>query len=415
MNNHTPALNTRGGVGRKRRAAQRLTLFLSVSLLVGLAAGCQSNAAMEAHKSQADDRWWSLRGNMILEQANQHFENEDLAQAEAALNEAARIDPDNPGVMTLAGRIAIERGELERAALTLRTAADIDPEAAEPHYLLAIIEQRWQRRQAARDRYEQAAKLDPDNPEYLLALAEAEVALGQHKAAINRLAANLDYFAQHAELHHSLGQIMLLTNQTDEAIEHLRHAASLEPDRITYQTELAIQLSKTGEHDEAITHLATLIARPELADRLDLQRALAHAYEQAGRYAEARRTYRQLARVPNPDIKDLLSLANTSYHLRDLDSAEAAAARAHEIQPNNPQALIALGLAAVHRNNHARALAWFEAATRARQAPAEAWALYGIQLDRLGRTTEARSAYEQAYILNPNDPQIRQLHNARRS
>jgi Flp pilus assembly protein TadD len=393
----------RGGSGR------RLGRMLAVLALGAGLAGCSGVQNIDEHRNKAESRWWTLRGAMVLDQAEQHFENGDLAQAEAALNEAGRIDPDNPGVLTLAGRIAIERGELERAALTLRTAIEAAPAAAAPRYYLGIIEQRWQRPQAARDRYAEAAERQPDNAEYVLALAEAEVALGAPEKAVMILSERLDYFAQPAELHHALAQVLLLMDERSGAIEHLREAATLDPARKSYQAELGIQLLASGKPQEAIDTLSPLLNDPVQQERRDLQRALAHANRESGRWAEARRLYRELSRQPEPSAEDLLHLAAVSWHLRDYAGAETAAGLAHDLSPMEPEAMIWLGLTARQRGDHGRALAWFRSATETHPSSVEAWALYGVALEQVGQRREARSAYERAESLDPGNERVRAL------
>ncbi|MEQ9455317.1 MAG: tetratricopeptide repeat protein [Phycisphaeraceae bacterium] len=381
--------------------------------LAGVLGGCSGVPGIAEHREGAESRWWTLRGSMVLEQAEQHFDNGDLGQAEAALNEAARIDPDNAEVLTLAGRIAIERGELERAALTLRTAIEAVPEAAAPRYYLGIIEQRWQRPQAARERYSEAVERAPDNPEYVLALAESEVALGRDDKAAEILTERLDYFAQPAELHHALAQVLLLKDRKREAIDHLRQAVTLDPDRVEFRAELGIQLVAAGRSVEAIDLLTPLLSDPIQQTRRDLRRALARANRDAGRWSEARRLYRELVRESEPSADDLMHLAAVSWELGDFGGAETAAGRAHDLSPRDPEAMIWLGLAARQRNDHQRALGWFRSATEVSPNHAKAWALYGVGLEQVGRRDEAIGAYRRASQLDPTNARFRALQTLR--
>ncbi|QDU70203.1 tetratricopeptide repeat protein [Mucisphaera calidilacus] len=389
--------------------ARQFGVLFAVALAAVFAIGCESTRDVDQHKVEADARWWDLRGNMILEQAQYQFDNSELDQAEATLHEAMRISPENPRLLILAGRIALERGELERAAIALRSAAEADPQDAVAHYYLGIVEQRWQRTQAARDHYARAAELDPDNLEYLLAHAESEVALGNDAQAVALMEQRLGYFAHHAALHHALGRAMVLVDRRVEALDHLHEAAILDPDNLTYRTDLAFELVDSGQPEEAGRILAELLKDPRYAERHDLRRAYARACEEASRWAEARRLYRDLCQKQDPLAQDLLGLARMSWQLGDATGAERAAARVIERHPNNSAAMIWLGLAALERDDALQASRWFEMVTALTPEDAQGWALYGTSLQRLGRLPEAVEAYRKAHEIDPGNPQIRAL------
>ena len=116
------------------------------ALVVLLFAGCAGkHDTHEEAVKQADGRWKSVRSAMMLEMAEQQFLTKQLDLAEKTVKEAANVDPENPRLHLLAGRIELEKGKLERAYNFFDKSIELTPEGMvfpEPHYYKALVFQR---------------------------------------------------------------------------------------------------------------------------------------------------------------------------------------------------------------------------------------------------------------------------------
>jgi Flp pilus assembly protein TadD len=73
-----------------------------------------------------------------------------------------------------------------------------------------------------------------------------------------------------------------------------------------------------------------------------------------------------------------------------------------------------LGLAALEKERYDEALRWYLEAVRLRPNDAKSWYNLGVTYDRLGQQEKADAAFEKAWQLQPDDPQIKKVHDARR-
>ena len=129
-----------------------VALVAAASLAAAGLPGCHNGSKAERHQQWVKDgqtRWHNLRSNVILETAQRDFDAGKLDQAEKKISEAASVDTTNPRLFNLAGRIYLERGELEKAFSTFSHAIVLDDNAvapmSEPYYFQGVILQRWQR------------------------------------------------------------------------------------------------------------------------------------------------------------------------------------------------------------------------------------------------------------------------------
>ena len=127
---------------RTMKLTQAITLS-AAALLAPLLLGCQDTLVEE--KVDAKNRWLELRSSMMLDMAQQQFNTGDLTQARKTVRNGLSIDPTNPYLHVLAGRIALERSKLERAYHLFNAALALQPKNAEACYSQRLVMQRWQR------------------------------------------------------------------------------------------------------------------------------------------------------------------------------------------------------------------------------------------------------------------------------
>jgi tetratricopeptide (TPR) repeat protein len=207
-----------------------------------------------------------------------------------------------------------------------------------------------------------ASKLDPDSPSVLLALGAAQRAAKQLDASLATLqkvtasssdatSARFAYTAQY-----QLGLTRLARSEYKEAREAFAAASKLAPESREIQHAMGESLLLGGQPDEAIAVFKDLAQRKNavLGDYI----VLATAYQNASRFEDAQRTYRDaVTRFPNDPTAHwrygtFLAL-ETKY-----GNAGVALAEGLKIAPDDPRLLQSASLVAVRRGRLPEAIAF---------------------------------------------------------
>ncbi|MBI4611253.1 MAG: tetratricopeptide repeat protein [Candidatus Rokubacteria bacterium] len=160
---------------------------------------------------------------------------------------------------------ALERGAASREALTLAAQA-------------LCRDGRWSE---AADAYEKLARLVPDNPLPLLALAHCREAMGDRPGAFAAYERAAAIAPDAPPVLFALGSSCLRAGQLDEAVACLEEAAARGPDRPEYLVNLTLAHLKRGDMTRAREVLAELSARGrDLPQAAELDRLL-HRVESA--------------------------------------------------------------------------------------------------------------------------------------
>lgn len=379
---------------------------LSAAMLIG---GCQTKSHHAENVNEANDRWVMVRSSMMLEMATQQFETGDLDMAARTVRDAMQIDATNARLNTLAGRISLERGQLERSYHLFEAAIRIDVHHAPAHYYKGLVHQRWRQYDRAHASYRAAYDAQPDDAGYLMAAAEMLIELDRTDDAIQMLESRLTYFDQNSALRAALGHFHIMNGRPDQAARYFRRAALLDPDNVKLHEELALAQLAAGETDAAIKALRQLLRDPEHEDRRDLRLTLARAHQDAGQVKEAREHFLVLARGDRAEVGDWLRLAELSWADKDLDGTLYAANRAISMDPRRHESFLLAGLVWQQREGTDEALRMFDRAAELAPGNAAPLILRGITLQRAGRPTAAAEAYQKALDRDPDDTRARRL------
>ncbi len=415
-------LQTLPTLGRLTTAA----LLAATLLASGTITGCSSKKQHEKNKAAAESRWQDLRSHVMLETATNQFNAGQIKQAEKTVQDAARVDPNNPRLFTLAGRIALEQGELEYAfklfarAILLQTPptdAELTPEQQaafaakdpEPYYYQGVVLQRWQKHGEALERYEAAHRLEPGNAARLLAVAETLITLGRYDDAVEALEGRLDYFDSNAAVRVTLGHVYGLKGEPKKAVEYYRHAVVLAPDDPIVREELARMLLESGDPEAAADVLAELLKQHDQQNRTDLMRRLASAQLDAGRVADARQTYIDITNLERDRTSDWIKLGELSWRMEDLGGALIAANKVMDLAPNRHEGYLMAGMVWQKRGRLADALRLYDHAAKLVPTDTTPLLMRGLALQKAGKPAAAIHAYELALERNPDDRRAQRL------
>lgn len=381
---------------------------LAAVALLGLA-GCQQNNVHQEWRAQADERWLNVRSALMLEMAQQYFDTGDLDQAAKTVKDALRLDPNNAGLYVLAGRISLERGQLERSYHLLNMAIEHDETLPQAHYYQGLVLQRWQQYDEALTRYQRAIELEADNIAYLLAAGEMLVELDRRDEAMDLLQSKLTYFDQNASIRAAIGHLYAMQGRPDQAVRFFRQASLLDPESFKFKEELSLALLAAGQNQEAVELLKQLVEDPQAEGRRDLQRALAQAQTELGRIEEARAIYLKLARSEPSEAIDWVKLAELAWRQEDLEGTLYAAGRAISLAPQQHEGYLLAGMVWHKRKQLSEALRMFDRAAELAPNSAEPLILRGLALQQAGHRQAAVEAYEEALQRQPQDTRAQRL------
>ncbi len=385
--------------------------WLLLAMVVTLAvSGCAKKKNHDQWVEKADTRWSKLRTGVMVEMAYQQFKAGQLDVAEKTVRDAMQSNPDAPELHLLAGRIALERGQLERAYHLLANAIQLDPKDSKPYFYQGIVLQRWQQYDKALTYYQQAYERQADNPSYLLASAEMLAALDRIPEAIDLLESKMDYFDTSAALRAGLGHFHSLAGNHEKSAAMFAEASMLSPDDLRVEEELAMAQVRIEKPQRAMQTLEKLLARDEMKGRDDLWRVLAAQYVRVGKFTEARQVYVDLTRRDATRVEDWIELGELAWKLRDYGAALASANRIVHLAPRRHEGYLLAGMVWHRRGRLDEALRMFDQAAELAPESATPLILRGVALQTSGKRAAAADAYLKALERQPDDTRAQRLY-----
>jgi Flp pilus assembly protein TadD len=377
------------------------TLAFAAALLVG--SGCGGLKPYD-QKAEATANWNRARANVLGSLGRDQLQSGSLDKAERTIAEAVALDPTSAPLRVLAAKLAIEKGRLEVADRELTVARKLDPKMAEAEYLQGIVLERWQKPQAALERYTAATEKDPGELAYLLARAEMMAATGAADEAIALLKDKIGYFEHSAAIRDAIGQLLVHQGRYAEAVVQFRQAVVLQTDDDNVREHLALAQFRAGQHREAAEGLERLVAKEAFAKRPDLFLALGESQLATGKLRDARGSFETSARLDPSNAAAWLCVAKTALRLGDLQRCDLALRKAMSLDAADPQPSLLLGYLRLKQHKFDEALFSFRRAAALDPTDTVATCMVGYTLARKGNNDAAMQHYAQALRQKPNDP-----------
>ena len=165
------------------------------------------------------------------------------------------------------------RSQLERAIEEYVQAQQVNAERPESHLNLALIAIAMGDAQEAEQEYRTALRLDPGFAPGYVNLADLYRQQGRDTAGEKLLRDGIAASSDNADLHYALGLLLVRQKQLDEALNHLRQAATLAEDNPRYIYVYALALEGAGKKQQALTVLTQANQRhpgnPEITAALE--------------------------------------------------------------------------------------------------------------------------------------------------
>jgi tetratricopeptide (TPR) repeat protein len=327
-----------------------------------------------------------------------------LHKAEQAIDQALALRPDWPEALILKANILLREGKNQEALVFLKDTVEEYPDnvALRLVYARKLVDEKQY--EAAREQFEILLDYKPDAPDALYALGLLNLQTRRPDEARHYFERLIELGQRVDESYYYLGQAAEMRKQTDEAIRYYSEVRKGEH-YVDAEIRIAVLLAEQGDIEAARERLQNVSAAT-LDIELRLFLAEGEILVKADRLQEALEVY-NMALQQMPDNADLLyARALVNEKLDNIDAAVADLQRIVEKDPDNPQALNALGYTLVDRTGRVKeGLVYIEKALKLKpDDPAildsMGWALY-----RLGRHREALRYLQQAFD-KLNDPEI---------
>lgn len=389
---------------------RRILLIATTAAL----AGCAGGGKTKTQKQAAADQWAGTRAAVLASLATDQYRSGNYDKSRQTVDQAIALDGKNPRLRVLSARLDIEQGRLEAAEQSLALASTLDPKDAEIDYLRGIVQQRWQRPQAALGHYAAAAEKRADDVAFPLAQAEMLVQLDRRGEALKLLLARVQYFEHSATIRDAIAQLLQQNGAVRPAIDYYRQASVLDADDVGIRERLALALYEAGESREALSQLTRVIAAARSADanaapRVDLMLAAAECELAIDDARAARRRFDDITSIEPNSAEAWLGSAKCSLRLSDLKRAEQSAQRAVTLRPRSVDALVVLGYALMKQGRDDAATQTFTRAIRAEPNDAVTLSMLAILARRQGQPIDAEAYLRRALATEPADPLAQRL------
>jgi len=340
------------------------------------------------------EAWFQLAA---LAARRDHFD-----EAEAALQQAADLNPDRPGTDFLRGWIAEGQGRDSLAIESYRlhlTAHDSDQMTRRRLVTLLARQQRFSEAYREARRVAQSSPSDAD-----ALLVEAELAFSSGAPQVGRdLLARLEReHPDDPQLHGRMMAVLVRAGKTRDGVALATHWAEAHPGDYRGEMLEARALMLAKQFPGALDHARNAVGLAR--DSVETHALLGSVYQSAERWAEAESVWSVATKRFPDDPRMPLQLSYCREKLGDLAGAERPLRELLARDPDNAEALNSLGyLLADHSRNLTEAERLIRRAVG--QEPQNGafidslgWVFY-----RLGRLEDARRELERAVELTGGD------------
>ena len=277
------------------RTERHMSYRIVVLAVAGLAlTGCNAvpKSGVEA-RTQAYSRMDQVNAAMSRKQARNALETGQLDKARRLATAAIERRADDADSWSLLGRILMEQMRLDEAVLALKRSVELNPDSAPSLYFLGVIHERWSKDEQAVGYYTSAFEAEPTQAQYLMAAAEARLAMGDLVAARLLVDTNLQRFEHHAAMQHLLAHMSMLEGDVNGAAVRCEEARLLAPQDESIARDLCRMRFRAANWAGCIDAIEDWQMRFDVQD-VGLDQLRARCLAMVNRHNEARVMYRTL-------------------------------------------------------------------------------------------------------------------------
>ena len=300
-----------------------------------------------------------------------------------------------------------ERGELAQAERLYRQALAREPNNFDALSLLAVLATQAGHPQAAIELLRRAESIRPGDPRIRAATAEAYSTLGDQLSRLRKLPESIDAYRTALSLHadmpeaaNNLGLVLGMSGRINEAVTAYRHAIARRPALAEAHSNLSDALRVLGQYDDSISAAREAIRiRPQYPEAFN---NLGNALVAAGRTKEGADAYESAVRINPNSAEAWNNLGNARAALGLNDEAGEAYQSAVRLRPDFAEALSNLGNWLKDAGRLEEAVECYRKAIAAKPEIVEIHNNLANALRELGEPQAAMATFQNAVELRPD-------------
>jgi tetratricopeptide (TPR) repeat protein len=365
-------------------------------LLVALSAsaGCQSHTKS---KVAAEARWNRTSAKIKLALAQQQYDSGNYEEATKLVRQCVNADPQIAPAHLLLGKLLLGEGSTEIAIRELQHTVELDDELHEGWYWLGAAAQQEREYQKAREFYDRALTLEPRNVDYVLAVADVEVALENNSRALELLQQRIQVVPHSVSLKKAAAELMLRTGKDEAAIRLYRQAMLMTADNNDIAEALGYCYVFSGKWCEAAEIFEDLLDKCSHAEskRLYLQ-LTALCSMNSGQYDKALGYYGRLGANERDSAEFWVNMGQAALGAGMPERAIGYGREALALRIGDLDATALIACAQYARGQYAAAADNFDKVAADQSKRGFCLLMKARCYEQLGRTEDAQRAYEEA-------------------
>jgi tetratricopeptide (TPR) repeat protein len=309
-----------------------------------------------------------------------------------------------PDLRSAALLLAAAYGSLDRfddAEAVIRNQVRLAPQDPQPQTALGLIFRQAKRNDEARQAFEKAAELAPDNLWLVDQLVELDLLDKHFDSARQRIHRQFQKTPDLPAAHCLEGKVLIAEGKWDLAAAELKKTLQLDPNFSTAYDLLVQTYIATNKLSEAASQLQAENSKDP--NNASVLLTLALLYERMQNFPQARDAYEKVLLI-NPNFVPALN--NLAYleaeRLNELDKAYELARRARDLQGDNPAIADTLGWVLSKRGDYQQALTILQDSAEKLPDNPEIQFHLGMTAYAMGQTDIAKVALKKAAAA-PND------------
>jgi cellulose synthase operon protein C len=325
-----------------------------------------------------------------------------LDEATKLNDEVLKANPKDADALDYRGQILLQKGDGAGAVDSLQKALKIDGNSAVAHYHLGRAFDLQHNEKQAESEWRDAVGLRPDLTDAQRSLARLELQRGDFDA-LTQTAQQIIAAAPAAPDGYLLRALAEMNHQRfSEAEQDMRKAAEVAPGNPAPYVQMGNLHQLQKQYPEAIKFYQQALDKdPASSDALQGVMNTYLAQKQPDLAVAAAKS--QIAKSPNVSgFYDLLGTA--LFQKKDYSGADAAFHKAVDLDKNNSDALLKLAQAQAAEGSASQALATYQQSIKDHPREISFYILAGMMYESQNNFDQARSMYQQALNIKPDDP-----------
>jgi len=319
----------------------------------------------------------------------------DAQSVAAAMEDLLKSRPNLAQAQVLLAGAYQSLGRLDVSIAIIRDQIKATPQSAETYFRLGLILRQQHKADEARQAFEKALELSPDNLQSIDQLVELDIAKTDFEGALQTIQPEFEKKPESAGLHFLEGKIYAAQGRWDRAEAALVKTLELDPDFSNAYELLIFSYVAANKFPAAVKELQAFLSKSPNNPRALMTLGL--IYDKMKDYPKARDAYEKLLSISPENAEAMNNLAYLySEKFDQLDKAYELARKARALQRANPSIADTLGWALYKRGQYQEALTLLRESSGKLPDNLEAQFHLGMTSYMMGETEGARRALQRA-------------------